>query len=36
MNALDQDVDKDETLRRASVKAERTVGLHGHHDAEKA
>jgi POT family proton-dependent oligopeptide transporter len=36
MNALDQDVDKDETLRRASVKAERTVGIHGHHDAEKA
>jgi POT family proton-dependent oligopeptide transporter len=35
MNALDQDVDKDPTLRRSSVKADRTVGLH-HHDAEKA
>lgn len=31
MNALDQDVDKDPTLRRSSVHGERTVGLH-HHD----
>lgn len=30
MNALDQDYDKDPTLRRASVKADRGVGLHDH------
>jgi POT family proton-dependent oligopeptide transporter len=36
MNALDQDVDKDETLRRSSVHGDRTVGLHNTHDAEKA
>ncbi|OAL56091.1 peptide transporter PTR2-A [Pyrenochaeta sp. DS3sAY3a] len=34
MNALDQDVDHDPTLRRSSVHAERTVGLH-HGTAEK-
>lgn len=30
MNALDQDYDKDPTLRRSSVKHERAVGLHDH------
>jgi len=35
MNALDQDYDKDETLRRSSVHGDRTVGLHEDH-AEKA
>lgn len=35
MNALDQDYDKDETLRRSSVHGDRTVGLHEQH-AEKA
>jgi POT family proton-dependent oligopeptide transporter len=34
MNALDQDYDKDETLRRSSVHGDRTVGLH--EVAEKA
>ncbi|KAF1959168.1 PTR2-domain-containing protein [Byssothecium circinans] len=33
MNALDEDYDKDPTLRRGSVKEERTVGLH-HADKE--
>ncbi|KAF2831161.1 PTR2-domain-containing protein [Ophiobolus disseminans] len=33
MNALDEDYDKDPTLRRASVHGDRTVGLH---DSEKA
>ncbi|KAF1969841.1 di/tri peptide transporter 2 [Bimuria novae-zelandiae CBS 107.79] len=28
MNAMEQDIDKDPTLRRASVHGERTVGLH--------
>jgi POT family proton-dependent oligopeptide transporter len=28
MNALDQDYDKDPTLRRSSVHGDRTVGLH--------
>jgi POT family proton-dependent oligopeptide transporter len=36
MNQLDRDYDKDETLRRSSVHGDRTVGLHDHHDAEKA
>ncbi|KAF2118407.1 POT family-domain-containing protein [Lophiotrema nucula] len=31
MNALDKDYDEDPTLRRGSVKGDRTVGLH-HHD----
>ncbi|KAF2636209.1 PTR2-domain-containing protein [Massarina eburnea CBS 473.64] len=35
MNALDQDYDHDETLRRGSVKTERTVGLH-HADTKEA
>ncbi|KAH3989776.1 di/tri peptide transporter 2 [Parastagonospora nodorum] len=35
MNQLDRDYDKDETLRRSSVHADRTVGLHDK-DAEKA
>jgi POT family proton-dependent oligopeptide transporter len=35
LNALDKDYDEDPTLRRASVKGDRTVGL-GHGDAEKA
>ncbi|KAF2650184.1 peptide transporter PTR2-A [Lophiostoma macrostomum CBS 122681] len=36
MNALDQDYDADPTLRRGSVKAERTVGLHHEKDADYA
>jgi POT family proton-dependent oligopeptide transporter len=40
MNALDRDYDDDPTLRRSSVIADRTVGLHASHDpahdAEKA
>ncbi|KAH7408402.1 di/tri peptide transporter 2 [Phaeosphaeria sp. MPI-PUGE-AT-0046c] len=35
LNGLDQDYDKDETLRRSSVHGDRTVGLHEDH-AEKA
>ena len=35
MNSLDQDYDKDPTLRRSSVNGGRTVGLH-HDDMEKA
>jgi POT family proton-dependent oligopeptide transporter len=34
MNALDKDYDEDPTLRRASVKGDRTVGLH-HGQGEK-
>lgn len=36
MNALDQDYDKDPTLRRNSVHDDRTVGLHPSHGDEKA
>jgi POT family proton-dependent oligopeptide transporter len=32
MNALDQDYDKDPTLRRSSVHDDRTVGMHSHND----
>jgi POT family proton-dependent oligopeptide transporter len=35
MNALDQDFDKDPTMRRSSVHGDRTVGLHSHHEEEK-
>jgi len=32
MNMLDEDYDKDPTLRRASVHGDRTVGVHDHHE----
>ncbi|KAF2277445.1 PTR2-domain-containing protein [Westerdykella ornata] len=35
LNALDQDYDEDPTLRRASVKGDRTVGLHHGEPEEK-
>jgi POT family proton-dependent oligopeptide transporter len=36
MNALDQDYDADPTLRRGSVKGDRTVGLHNEKGADYA
>ena len=34
LNALDEDYDKDPTMRRESVKGERTVGVHHGHDGK--